>query len=171
MTFRGVSIARPCLFLLVLSVGGLSCSDKDRRMSEFEALNYRRGLVRTNHTQLSPQHRRDLMYHPGRTQREIDRTFDTYREQFAEQQVRDAATALESRRNAGNQLERLRGFPTSPVDGGSGDSGENGVRGARGRDPGASGLPASPPGGSLGEPSDGSSSGGGTVTGEVEGKR
>ena len=127
----------------LLAVCGLSCSDKDRRMSEFEALNYRRELVRTNHAQLSPQQRRDLMYHPARTQGEIDASFERYRQQFAEQQARDAVTARVARRGAGEQTERLSGFSEATAPGVDGRGDHPGDRPGHGRGRGTRDLPAS----------------------------
>jgi len=109
----------PFLAPVLLLVSPVGCSDRDRRMGEFEALEYRRDLVRGHYAELSPQQRRDLMYHPGRTARQIDRTFDAYRRQFAEQQARDAAAARDSRRRGSVAEERLRRAASSELGDGS----------------------------------------------------
>ena len=111
------------------------CVDKGRRMGEHESLQYRTQLVRKYHRELSPRQQRDLMYHPGRTQSQIDRTVLEYRQSFQEQQARDAADALESRRRADSQVDDLRRISDtasasegsagagSGVESGSGESG------------------------------------------------
>ena len=94
---------RALVVLGALVLGALAsagCADRDRRLTEYEALEYRKQLVRGSQGQLSEEQVHRLMYHPARTPREIDSNFEKLQSEFVEQQARDAAAWSESRRAA-----------------------------------------------------------------------
>ena len=130
------------LCLVALTGGGLvaltGCVDKDRRMGEYESMQYRKQLIKKHHFELSPRQQRDLWHHPGRTQNQIDHTLADYRRSFREQQARDAADALESRHRADSQLDDLRRVSDTSSDvegsGGAGSGVDAPAEGAEGSD-------------------------------------
>lgn len=69
--------------------GPIGCSDTSRRMSEGEALQYKRALVKENQTQISETEAVELMYHPARTKAELDRYLAELRKRFAARQAAD----------------------------------------------------------------------------------
>ena len=77
-----------CLVLCAgLGAGSSGCSSSSRRLSERETLQYKTQLVRSRRSEISPAKAEKLLYHPARTQREIDRAFD----ELALEQAREAA--------------------------------------------------------------------------------
>jgi hypothetical protein len=76
---------------LVLGAFAVSCSGRDRRMGEREALDFRRNLVRNNYGNLSPAQRVRIMYHPARTRREIRLTLDDYMRKTSQLRAREEA--------------------------------------------------------------------------------
>lgn len=93
------SFSFPALYRLtaVIVLGAMlgavaaSCSDRDRRMGEREALDFRRNIVRNNYGNLSPAQRVRIMYHPARTRREIRLTLDDYMRKTAQLRTREKA--------------------------------------------------------------------------------
>lgn len=84
----------PLLLLL------LACSDKSRRMSESEALQYKQKLLREHPGEISPLKMGELGMLPGRTQGEIDEAFDAYRAQYASEKARAQANFDASRKES-----------------------------------------------------------------------
>ncbi len=117
---------------VVLGAFAASCSDRDRRMGEREALDFRRNLVRNNYGNLSPAQRVRIMYHPARTRGEIRLTLDDYMRKTSQLRVREEAERS-GRAATGSQRKAL-GI-------GEGDVGGDPAR----EDPGAGGAEPGPP--------------------------
>ena len=107
--------ARPLIPMLGLAVivglVGLvstACSDHDRRLTEGEALQYKRELLRANPQAISPDQATDFGQHRGRTKAAIDRRFDELQREF------DVEKA-EARKTWEAERERVR----RELDGGS----------------------------------------------------
>ena len=118
-----------------------SCSDRDRRMGEREALDFRRNLVRNNYGNLSPAQRVRIMYHPARTRHEIRLTLDDYMRKTAQLRAREAAES--SGRGATGSQRKALGIGEG---GAGGDPAREGPGTEPGTGPGAGGAePGSPP--------------------------
>jgi hypothetical protein len=78
--------------LIVLS--GCS-SSRDRRLSGFEAQEYKRKQVLTHERELLPAHKHMLLAHPARTEAELDAVLEDYLDAFRARQAADAARARE----------------------------------------------------------------------------
>ena len=116
----------------MLGAVAASCSDRDRRMGEREALDFRRNIVRNNYGNLSPAQRVRIMYHPARTRREIRLTLDDYMRKTA--QLRTREKAERSGRAATGSQRKALGI-------GEGDVGGDPAR----EGPGAGGAEPGPP--------------------------
>jgi hypothetical protein len=68
-----------------------ACSDKSRRLSESEALQYKQKLLREHPGEISPVKVGEFGMLPARTQGEIDKAFDAYRDQYADEKARAQA--------------------------------------------------------------------------------
>ena len=77
--------------VLLVVASSLACSDKNRRMSEAEAIRYKMALIQEQRGEISPGHAEELMYHSARTRASIDRAYDDYREQHSEEQAVERA--------------------------------------------------------------------------------
>ncbi len=77
----------------------LGCGGTSRRLSEREALQYKRELIFSKKREIAPGQARQLFYHPARTRDEIDRAFEVYAEKYAQEKAREASHFSESRRS------------------------------------------------------------------------
>ena len=123
---------------VVLGAVAVSCSDRDRRMGEREALDFRRNIVRNNYGNLSPAQRVRIMYHPARTRRKIRLTLDDYMRKTAQLRAREAAKRS-GRAATGSQRKPL-GIGERDV---GGDPAREGP-GAGGAEPGSPPADSSP---------------------------
>ena len=71
---RPALLGTPAWLLVVVIVGG-ACSDKSKRLSEKETLDYKRELLQRRGDEISFADKEVLYYHPGRTTEEIDKAF------------------------------------------------------------------------------------------------
>jgi hypothetical protein len=83
-----------------------ACSDKSRRMSEGEALQYKQKLLREYPGEISPFKVGEFGMLPARTQGEIDKAFDAYRDQYADEKARAQADFEQSRKASGKSSEK-----------------------------------------------------------------
>jgi hypothetical protein len=98
--------------LVSLALGFSACSDKSHRMSELEAANYKRELVKTHPGEISLEQASQLMYHPARTRGEIDEAFDKFRTQHAKEAAAERAQFESGRRTSGKKSATS---PTQPA--------------------------------------------------------
>jgi hypothetical protein len=85
-----------CALLLGVVCLAPSCSDKDRRMSEGETLAYKRQLVLSHEGEISTTQAEELLYHPARTQGQIDTYFEKLLSDFAARKKAEEAIWLQA---------------------------------------------------------------------------
>jgi len=119
------AIARAAVLVVFMGAIAVSCSDRDRRMGEREALDFRRNIVRKNYGGLSPDQRWRVMYHPARTRREIRSTLDSYLKDTARRRRAEAA-AGSGQTGSGNVSRPNSGPNSGPLEEGKSSAGESG---------------------------------------------
>lgn len=89
-----------------LILGG--CHDKSRRLPEHERLQYKLGLVKENYADLTEEQRYRIMYHPGRTEAEIDATLEEYVSRTRLRRDQALSSVRDRQSRALDQARRLR---------------------------------------------------------------
>ena len=93
-------------FALLLSLAAAGCSSPgDRRLSEFEAQEYKRALVLESGDELTEGQKLRLMAHPARTEQGLNEALEGFRE---ETRRRRAAEAAKEKDLPSSALERAR---------------------------------------------------------------
>lgn len=77
----------------------LGCGGASRRLSEREALQYKRELIFSKKREIAPGQARQLFYHPARARDEIDRAYEGYAEQYAQEKAREASNFSKNQRS------------------------------------------------------------------------
>jgi hypothetical protein len=84
-------------WVVILALGPVACSDKSRRLSEKEAIEYKRDLLQRRGSEISFADKELLYFHPARTPRDIDRAFDTLKAKHDREVAADRAALEKSR--------------------------------------------------------------------------
>ena len=129
------------LLACLLSLAGGGCGNKSRRMGEGETLQYKRDLLQQRPRDLSPTQARKLFYDPSRTRGEIDRVFDDYARQYAEEVATEKARVLSELKPGATDPARTGGDVEqvgAPAADGSGAEPSRGPDSSRSTEPGSS---------------------------------
>ena len=101
------------VMVFALASALVSCGERDRRMGESEALDFRRNLVRKNYGALSPSQRTRIMYHPSLAKRYVRLTLEEYLSETAQRRAWEKAERAGTLR--GGTQRDVSGVKNEPV--------------------------------------------------------